>query len=123
MRAMPQLLVSIVYHVALGVAVTALLWSAGLGWLRLARREATMLDPATAVYAYPAGLLACLVTAFALLVHALLGVAVGAVALGLPIAALVRTSGIASSAWRRAAGPLALSTPYLLAFCVAFGIK
>lgn len=76
---MAALGLAILYHAALGIALAALLWAVGAGWLAFARG----LDP---VHAYPLGLLTVLTAAALVLVSpwlALLAVPLVAVPLGL----------------------------------------
>jgi hypothetical protein len=110
-----ELIAGIGLHVALGLALCAAIWALGFGWLLLARWDGPP------VFAYPVGLLAATLSAFAVLCSAWLAPLVLLVVLA-PVAALVRGWPPVAPLARACLGPLAWALPGVVGLPVALGL-
>jgi hypothetical protein len=116
---MASLTLSILAHALLGVAVAAVTWLVGLGYLVGGMRG--RLAAPDAVHAYPIGLLAVSAASLLFLVEPWLGAA-AAVALAVPFALLVRDGAVGGRVLRQAVHPLAWALPAVLGLPIALGL-
>jgi hypothetical protein len=112
---MAELIAGIGLHVVLGLVLCAAIWGLGLGWLLLARWRGS------AVFAYPVGLLAATLAAFAALLSPWLAVPALLATLA-PVAALVRGWSRVGPLVRACLRPLGWALPGVVGLPVALGL-
>lgn len=112
---MAELIAGIGLHVVLGVALCAAIWALGVGWLFLGRWDGTP------VFAYPVGLLAAIIAAFAVLLSPWLVLPALLVTLA-PVAALVREWARVVPLARACLGPFMWAVPGIVGLPVALGL-
>jgi hypothetical protein len=110
-----ELIAGIGLHVVLGLVLCAAIWGLGLGWLLLARWRGSP------VFAYPVGLLAVSLSAFAILLSPWLAPAVAAAALAAAAALVARRSRVAPLA-RSCVRPVAWALPFVAGLPLAMGL-
>jgi hypothetical protein len=115
-----SLIAGLALHVAIGVALAVVTWSIGLGVQLLVARSRDVRGT-HAVFAYPIGLLALVLAAFAVLVDAWLAVPVALLAIA-PLAALVRARGRLAPLARACAEPFLYALAGIAGLPVALGL-
>jgi hypothetical protein len=114
-----QLILLILLHVALGLALAAALWAAGLGLLAALTRGAPA--PAHFVFAYPLGLLAVVVVAVGFLLHPVLGV-VALAGAAIPVGLFIRRLEFFRRPLERALVAVGSASPFVVGLPVALGL-
>ncbi len=113
---MPALVASIAYHAALGLGLAILVWTVGYGWLRLALMRGLLAPaPGMAVLSYPLGLTSVVLSAYALLVHPILGAAAIVVLLLGPPLLVCRDWALLSRGVARVGRTLVYALPFVVA--------